>query len=742
MTDTELYERLMKQIKRYHPSSDLSMVENAYKLAKEAHGIQLRKSGELYIIHPLSVALILSELEMDMETIVAGILHDVVEDTEYTQAEITGMFGEDVSLLVDGVTKLEKVEYTSIEEQQANNYRKMFLAMAEDIRVVIIKIADRLHNLRTLQYMPKERQLKIAQETLDIYAPLAHRLGISKIRYELEDLSFRYQNPDAFYNLKEKIARKQSEREDYVQTVVQEVREKLEEADIKAFVEGRPKHFFSIYKKMVSQEKSLDQIYDLFAVRVIVDSVRDCYGVLCVVHTMYHPIQGRFKDYIAMPKSNMYQSLHNTLIGPSGEPFEIQIRTMDMHRTSEYGIAAHWKYKSGDSGKTDVSKEEEKLSWLRQILEWQREYTDNRDYLDALKFDLNVYKDNIYCFTPKGEVISLIMGSTPIDFAYAIHSAIGNRMVGAKVSGKIVQIDHTLETGDRVEILTSQNSKGPSRDWLNIVKTSQAKSKINQWFKREDKEDNIQKGKELLDKAAKRKGVTLSELLTAERMNQILDRYSMRDWDTVCASIGHGGMKEGQIVNRLYEEYIRKEAKSITPEEFIKTIITEETAQAKEPARKRQTKHSGIIIGDGIDIDVRFSKCCSPVPGDEIVGFITRGRGASIHRTDCVNIINLDELERHRIIEAFWQIPKQDTGDFTFRAEIQVTGQDRIGLLSEVSEVFNHENTQVKSFNARTVKDDAVFQISIVIKSKEQLDKIMKRVMSIPGVSKVDRVTT
>ena len=741
LTAEELFRMLMAKMRRYHPSDDFSKVEKAYLLAKEAHGNQTRKSGEPYIIHPLAVAVILADLELDIETIVAGILHDVIEDTIYSRDDVAGMFSEEVALIVDGVTKLEKIEYTSLEDVQAENYRKMFLAMAEDIRVILIKVADRLHNMRTLQYMVPLKQKKIAQETLDIYAPIAHRLGISKIRYELEDLSFRYINPDAYYDLKDRIQRKQSERVAYVERIVQELKQKMQENDIECYVEGRPKHFFSIYKKMVGQNKTLDQIYDLFAVRVLVDTVRDCYAALGLVHEMYRPIPGRFKDYIAMPKSNMYSSLHNTLIGPEGEPFEIQIRTHEMHRTSEYGIAAHWKYKSGKGGKADEDKEEAKLAWLRQILEWQREFSDNKEYLSALKYDLNVYKDHIYCFTPKGAVISLVTGSTPIDFAYAIHSAVGNKMVGAKINSKIVPIDSSLKTGDRVEIMTSQNSRGPSKDWLKIVKSGQARSKINQWFKKENKEENILRGKEMLERGAKKKGVNLSELLTAERMAAVVNKFNLTDWDAVCAAVGYGGLREGQVINRLYEDYLRDEGKALEKDDLAKQLVTADSHHDHDYQRRSPKKSTISVKGVG-DISVRFSKCCSPVPGDEIVGFVTRGRGVSIHRTDCINMMHLDDLDRHRLIDAEWQLPDKEAEGVSFRADVKIAGDDRLGLLVEISKVLTDDKIAVKSMNARTVKNESIFNICIIIKTKDELERIMQKLNRISGVHEVERVTT
>ena len=538
------------------------MLKKAYDLAKEAHKDQKRKSGEPYIIHPLKVAIILAELELDMETIVAGILHDTIEDTPYTYDDIKNLFGEEVAVLVDGVTKLGKLSYTTKEEIQAENYRKMFLAMAKDIRVILIKLADRLHNMRTLNYMTEEKQREKAQETLDIYAPLAHRLGISKIRTEMEDLCFKYLNPDAYYDLKHKIEKKKSERERYVNQIVEEIKAKIDESGIKGTVYGRSKHFFSIYKKMVNQNKTLDQIYDLFAVRIIVDTVRDCYACLGIVHDMYKPVPGRFKDYIAMPKPNMYQSLHNTLIGPTGEPFEVQIRTWEMHRTSEYGIAAHWKYKEGKSGDTSKDKEAEKMAWLRQILEWQRDLSDNKEFMAALKLDLNIFNDSVYAFTPQGKVIPLPNGSTPIDFAYAIHSAVGNKMVGARVNNKIVTFDYKIQNGDIVEILTSQNSRGPSRDWLSLVKSSTARTKINQWFKKEFKEENIVRGKELIIADAKKKNYSFSDLAKPEWVEIVVNKFGFKDWDALCAAVGHGGVKEGQVINRFIEEYKKEQKKN------------------------------------------------------------------------------------------------------------------------------------------------------------------------------------
>jgi len=733
--EEELYKELINKMNTYHPTKEFDMIDRAYHLAVEAHKEQKRKSGEPYIIHPLKVAYILAELELDKETITAGILHDTIEDTQYTYEDIANIFSVEVANLVDGVTKLGKLSYSTKEEMQAENYRKMFLAMAKDIRVILIKLADRLHNMRTLNYMTEAKQREKAQETLDIYAPLAHRLGISKIRTEMEDLCFQYLNPDAYYDLKEKIERKQIERESFVKSIVSDLKQKMEQSGIKGKVEGRSKHFFSIYKKMVNQNKTLDQIYDLFAVRAIVDTVRDCYGVLGVVHTMYTPMPGRFKDYIAMPKPNMYQSLHNTLIGPEGEPFEVQIRTWDMHRTSEYGIAAHWKYKEGKGNKKGTS-EEAKLTWLRQILEWQQDMSDNKEYLDTIKLDLNIFNDQVYAFTPQGKVISLPKGSTTIDFAYMIHSAVGNKMVGARVDNKMVSIEYKIQNGDRIEILTSQNSRGPSRDWLNIVKSSQARTKINQWFKKEFKEENILKGRELIDKDIKKKNYTSSELLKTEWMNIVLNKFGFRDWDALCAAVGHGGVKEGQVTNRLIEELLREKKK----QEAQNTLLDVLNSDAPQKLERHKSK-SGVVVKGVGDVAVRFSKCCSPVPGDEIVGFVTRGRGVTIHRTDCINVMNLTEEDRHRLIEAEWDVEGKGMADVSYLASMRIIGTEKVGLMLEVSRVFTEEDVSVKSLTIKTTKATAIFDVSIEVKGKEQLEKIIKRLMKLKDILEIERIT-
>ena len=735
-----LYKELIDSVKKYHPSTDISMIEKAYHIADEAHKGQLRKSGEPYIIHPLCVAIILADLELDKESIVAGLLHDVVEDTVMTPEEIKQEFGEEVEVIVDGVTKLTQLSYKVDKvEEQAENLRKMFLAMAKDIRVILVKLADRLHNMRTLKYMKPEKQKEKARETMEIYAPIAHRLGISKIKVELDDLSLKYLEPEVYYDLVEKIALRKSEREKFVQSIVKDVREQMDKAGIKAEIDGRAKHFFSIYKKMVNQEKTLDQIYDLFAVRIIVDTVKDCYAALGIIHEMYKPIPGRFKDYIAMPKQNMYQSLHTTLIGPNGQPFEIQIRTFEMHRTAEYGIAAHWKYKEAANGiKPAAQQEEEKLSWLRQILEWQRDMSDNREFMGLLKSDLDLFAESVYCFTPAGDVKNLPNGSTPIDFAYSIHSAVGNKMVGARVNGKLVNIDYVIQNGDRIEIITSQNSKGPSRDWLKIVKSTQAKNKINQWFKNELKDDNIIKGKELMATYCKTKGIPLSDLLKNDLMEAVMRKYGFKDWDSILAAIGHGGLKEGQVVNKLVEGYEKKKKKELTDEKLVESVVE----HAQEIEHRRSKNHSAIVVRGLHDLAVRYSKCCSPVPGDEIVGFVTRGRGVSIHRTDCVNIINLSAEERARLINAEWQEGEADNPNERFPAEIKIYVNNRTGVLVDVSKILTEMKIDLTGVNSRTNKQGkATITMSFDVHSKEELNSIIAKIRQVESVIDIERST-
>lgn len=732
----ELYHDLIDHILQYHPSTDISMIEKAYHIASEAHKDQKRKSGEPYIIHPLCVAIILAELEMDKETIVAGILHDVVEDTVMTADEIAKEFSPEVALLVEGVTKLTKLNFSQDKmELQAENLRKMFLAMAKDIRVIIIKLADRLHNLRTMQYQSPQKQIEKSRETMDIYAPIAHRLGISKIKVELDDLSLKYLMPEVYEDLTRQINERITEREAFIASIVQDVQKHIDNANIPAEIDGRVKHFFSIYKKMVNQHKTLDQIYDIFAVRIKVETVRDCYAALGVIHEMYTPIPGRFKDYIAMPKSNMYQSLHTTLIGPSGQPFEIQIRTFDMHRTAEYGIAAHWKYKENMQGSTGEEKEEAKLAWLRQILEWQQETDDNKEFMSAIKTDLDLFAEQVYCFTPAGDVKNLPSGSTPIDFAYSIHTAVGNRMIGARVNGRQVTIDYKLQNGDRVEILTAQNAKGPSRDWLNIVKSTQAKTKINQWFRQEYKEDNITRGKELLNAYCKTKGLQLSDYTKPEYIAKVTEKYNFRDWESVCAAIGHGGLKEGQVMNRLVEEYERDHCKQVSDEE----ILSQMSPEGAEVVHRPRHSKGGIIVKGIDDVAVHFSKCCSPVPGDKIVGYVTRGRGVSIHRSDCINVLGMTEEEKERLIEAEWQ--KQDNDqDAMYVTDIKIYAIDRRNIVFDVSKVFTEMLINVTSMTLRTNRQGkATINVAFEIRGVDQLNKVIAKIRNIDDIIDIER---
>lgn len=723
---------------------ELDKVQEAYEMAQAAHAAQFRQSGEPYIIHPLQVALILAGLQLDAETVEGALLHDVVEDTDVTLDDVREHFGEEVANLVDGVTKLKMLNYTHSDafktggeklELQAENYRKMFLAMAKDIRVILIKLADRLHNMRTLEYKSHEKQQEKARETLDIYSPIANRLGISAIKVELDDLSLKYLNPESYFQLVEQVTEKMEEREESIAATVEDIKKALAEEGIKATVTGRRKHYFSIYKKMVTKEKTLDQIYDIVAIRAIVDNVKDCYGALGIIHEKYTPMPGRFKDYIAMPKVNMYQSLHTTVIGRGGEPFEVQIRTWEMHRTAEYGIAAHWLYK--EQGGAPAEKEE-KMKWLQKILEWQENMSDGKEFVDALKQDLDLFKDSVYCFSPKGEVISLPNGSTPIDFAYMIHTAVGNKMVGARVNGRIVTLDYKLENGDRVEIMTSQNSKGPSLDWMKIAQTSQARSKISQWFKKELKQENIQKGRALIEKYIKLKGLPpASELMQPEWMEQVQSKYSFNDWDSVLATIGHGGLKEGQVVNKLMEFYEKAHPVELTDEELLAEV------NARKPSSYlAENHHGGPIVVKGIhDVAVRYSRCCNPLPGDEIVGYVTRGRGVSIHRTDCANVINMPDEERRRLIEAEWDKGAAPETDSRFIASISVEAKDRPGILANISSCISNLGISIDSMYARRTKDKvgSVINISVEIRNKEQLETMISKLEQLQGVHQIFR---
>lgn len=738
----EIFEKILERIEEYHPNTDTAMIKKAYEFADKAHDGQKRKSGEAYIIHPLCTALILSDLELDKETIIAGLLHDVVEDTGVTLDTIKKEFSPEIALLVDGVTKLTQLSYDVDKvDIQAENLRKMFLAMAKDIRVIMIKLADRLHNMRTLNFMTPQKQREKSKETMEIYAPLAQRLGISKVKIELEDLALKYLEPEAYQDLTHQVSLHKDERETYVKSLVYAVKDLVKKAGIKATVEGRAKHLFSVYRKMVSQHKTLDQIYDLFAVRVIVNDIKDCYAVLGVMHENYTPIPGRFKDYIAMPKPNMYQSLHTTLIGPKGTPFEVQIRTYEMHKISEYGIAAHWKYKESGEGST-INKEEEKLSWLRQILEWQQDMSDNKEFMSLLKSDLNLFGDMVFCFTPTGEVKNLPKGSIAIDFAYAIHSAVGNQMVGAKVNNRLVPIDYEIKNGDRIEIITSQNSKGPSPDWVTRVKSTQAKTKINQWFRSQEKEENIQKGKELLIQNAKSKGIEFSDINKTEYQKLILRRYGLHDWANALATIGHGSLKEGLVINRMYEAFKHDHPIVQTDKDIIEKVEAQtHVTKEKETQTKRKRSKNGVLINGIVDLPIHFSRCCSPVPGDEIIGFITRGRGITVHRTDCINIMNIPEREKERLVEAVWEedVLSENTSE-AFEVSIRIYAENRRGLLVDISKIFTEKDIDILAINTNTSKHGIItFTMTFSIKDRHELSDILKRLRAIKSVSEVKR---
>lgn len=719
---------LLQKIKENCTNVDLDIVNKAFNLAYEAHKEQKRESGEPYIIHPIDVAVILAELGMDTSTIVAGLLHDVIEDTDYTYDDIKNIFSEEVANLVSGVTKITKMEYKSKEEQQADNFRKMLLAMASDIRVIIIKLADRLHNMRTLKYMPKEKQKRISKETLDIYAPLAHRLGISKVKWELEDLCFRYLHEEEYYDLVHQISEKRVERETYIAQIIKDLYSKLEETEIDSDIDGRPKHFYSIYRKMVTKNKSIEQIFDLTAIRILVNSVKDCYEVLGIVHTIYKPIPGRFKDYIAMPKPNMYQSLHTTVIGPQGKTFEIQIRTFEMHKTAEYGIAAHWKYKEGDTSDTKGKSFENKLVWLRDMLEWQKETSDAEEFMEGFK--INLFTDEIFLFTPKGVVIDLPNGATPIDFAYRIHTDIGNKCIGAKVNGKIVPLDYKLKTGQIVEILTSNSSKGPNMDWLSIAKSNQAKSKIKAWFKKAKKEENINKGKEVFEKELKKQSVHYIDIAKGESYDKFIKRYNINCMDDLYALVGLGAIVASSFIAKLKEENLSKEEKDKNLNKAIEENIS------KNEKKKKDTSYGVTVKGEN-NLMVRFAKCCNPVPGDDILGYITKGRGVSIHRKDCGNLNSLIKEDPQKVVDVSWGTSK----GVAYMAEIQVKTEDKSGILSDVMNILMDSKLPLNALNAKSAKGNlAYINIKIKIDTVEQLKELMKKIKRVPGVLDVYRM--
>ena len=728
---------VLKEVRTYiHNEENIQIVEHAANYASEKHAGQFRRSGEPYLVHLINVAYILATLKCGPKTVAAGFLHDVIEDCGISRDELCEEFDEEIADIVEAVTKIGTLRFKGKDdpEYQAANHRKIFIAMAKDVRVILVKLCDRLHNMRTLQYQPEASQKRIAAETLDVYAPIAHRLGISAIKNELEDLCFYYLNREEYHHIASLVEAKKTERDAAVSHMISEITEMLNENHLQFRIFGRSKHLYSIYNKMIKKHKRFDQILDLLAIRIVTQSELNCYEILGYIHAKYKPIPGRLKDYIAMPKPNNYQSLHTTLIASNGQPFEIQIRTYEMHKIAEYGIAAHWKYKEGKTGEKDNQSEEAKLSWLRQILEWQKEMSDNKEFLSSIKNDLNLFSDSVYCFTPSGDVKNLPAGSCPIDFAYSIHSAVGNKMVGARVNGKLVTIDYVIKNGDRIEIITSQNSKGPSRDWLSIVKSTQAKNKINQWFKQELKEDNIIKGKEMVANYCKTKGIVLSDITKPEYVEKCLNKYGFKDWDSILAAVGHGALKESQIVNRLNEEHLKTKKAEVTDKDVLEEIVA---AESKEKAKKKEGK-GGIVVKGIHDVAVRFSKCCNPVPGDEIVGFVTRGRGISIHRTDCVNIINFPANERARLIEAEWE-QGQTAGD-TYEVEINIFANNRTGLIVDISRMFTEAEIDVKSMNCRLNKKEfATISVGFDIHGKEELNRIIDKLRKIDGVTDITR---
>ncbi|MBE7057831.1 MAG: bifunctional (p)ppGpp synthetase/guanosine-3',5'-bis(diphosphate) 3'-pyrophosphohydrolase [Ruminococcaceae bacterium] len=731
MEYVEQFEALRENLKKKNPNIDLSVLEKAFNIADSMHKDQKRKSGEPFVIHPVAVATMLADMDMDMPSIVAGMLHDVIEDTPVTTDEMREMFGDEITYLVDGVTKLKRIPYSTKEELQAENLRKMFLSMASDIRVIVIKLVDRLHNMRTLQYMNTDSQITKARETLEIYTPLAHRLGMTKIKWELEDLCFKYLEPEYYNNLVTQITQRRDQQEAYIKKVLEAIRGKLDEANITAFLDGRPKHFYSIHKKMIAQNKALNQIYDLLAIRVIVDTVQECYTVLGIIHEMYTPMPGRFKDYIAMPKPNMYQSLHTTLIGPDGQPFEAQIRTWEMHKTAEIGIAAHWKYKEkgskGGSGKT--SEYDGKLEWVRNLLDNQKEIEDPDEFAQTFKMDL--FTDEVFVFTPKGDVKCLPKGSTPIDFAYAIHTAVGNKMVGARVNGEIKPLNHKLRTGDFVEIITSQSqNNGPSRDWLNIVKSSEAKSKIRQWFKKECRDENIERGREIIEREIKKQGYKYDQLIKNEWIEPILKKYKFLSYDDLLNVIGFGDISAQKIVNILREEYV----KSISGSKEEELLAKMESNKNKKE-KPKQTSDHGIIVKGVENCLVRLSRCCNPVPGDSIVGYVTRGRGVSVHRTDCPNVVSMSETE-NRMIDVRWA----EKSKSTYIVDICIQAIDNSTLLLQIAKLIAESKLPMKAINARTTRDNyELIDLTIEITDRSELDKLVKKISGLENVLDVSR---
>ena len=713
-------------VETYMNEEHVAFVKKAYEVAKEAHKEQFRSSGEPYIIHPVQVAGILAELQMDPDTVAAGFLHDVVEDTSVTRDDLVQDFGEEVALLVDGVTKLEKIEYKSKEEQQAENHRKMVVAMAQDIRVILIKLADRLHNMRTLKHLPAEKQRRISSETLEIFAPLAHRLGISKVKWELEDTALRYLNPQQYYRIVSLMKKKRDEREAYLDNVMQEINSQLKDVEIDADVYGRPKHIYSIYRKMALQKKQFNEIYDQFAVRILVDSIKDCYAVIGIVHTLWKPMPGRFKDYIAMPKQNLYQSLHTTVIGPYGDPLEVQIRTKEMHKIAEFGIAAHWAYKEGKAVEQNPENIDQKLTWFREILEFQNESSNAAEFMESLKFDL--FSDMVYVFSPKGDVIELPAGSVPIDFAYRVHSEVGNRTIGAKVNGKMVTLDTPLKTGDIVEVLTSKQSFGPSRDWIKIAQSTQAKNKIKQFFKKHVREESVVKGKELVEKEVKEHDYDPKLVLTPENFKRVIEKFNYTTEEDLYAAVGVGGITAQQVVNRLAEKLRKEREQEVALEKIVKEM--------NNPTPRRTTE-SGVVVKGIENMLIRLSRCCTPVPGDDIVGFITKGRGVSVHRVDCPNIAEGGE---ERIIEVEWEhMPTQVRKEYP--VDIEISAFDRPGMLNDVMQAVSEAKTNIMAVTGRADRDKiATIHLTIAISNISGLHKVVEKIKQLPDIYSVQRV--
>jgi (p)ppGpp synthetase, RelA/SpoT family len=723
-------EQLLEKASAYMKEQDLQHVREAYAFAEQAHYGQVRKSGEPYILHPVAVAEILVDMQMDVMSIIAALLHDVVEDTTVELSAVRARFGDTCAMLVDGLTKLEKIQFRSKEEQQNENYRKMFVAMAQDIRVILIKLADRLHNMRTLKFQSEEAQRRIAYETLEIFCPIAHRLGISAIKWEMEDIALRYLNPQQYYRIANLMKKKRTERERYIADVIARIFEKMEEMGIEGDISGRPKHIYSIYKKMTIKNKQFNEIYDLLAIRIIVDNIKDCYATLGIIHTLWRPMPGRFKDYIAMPKTNMYQSLHTTVIGPNGEPTEVQIRTWDMHRTSEYGVAAHWAYKEGSPHVVAGGNFEDKMSWFREIVELQQDAKDASEFVESLKMDF--FSDLVFVFSPKGEVFELPAGSVPLDFAYRVHTEVGNRTIGAKVNGRIVPLDHKLKTGDIVEILTSKHSYGPSQDWVKIAQSSHARSKIKQWFKKEKRDENVAKGRELLEREIKRLGLEASVWLTDDKLQEVATKFTFNDVEDMLSAIGFNGITAAQVCSKLTEK-LRKEA-----EEASLIELSNEPHEMKSPGAKRNRPNYGVTV-KGIDnLLVRFARCCNPVPGDEIIGYITRGRGVSVHRLDCTNIPAAGEGEEaDRVIEVEWE----ESVEANYSVDIEITGHDRRGVLNEVLQAVSESKTNISAVTSRAVKNKmAMIHMTILIRNVQHLESVVEKIKRVKDIYSVQRI--